>query len=526
MPGAKEKAKEKVKKEKRVKKPMSAITKRWFTNNLLFVIVFFFFFAIAMIFIARDYYISTVEMKLTSQYSNSVATFFSTYTGSTPERFEQGAKAYIEGFSQKDVMEVWVINKDGDVVISSSGFDVEKQVIPDYELAMSSDSRTASYAGKNEYGEHIRSQTYLLPTVNDQETGAIRYIISMTGVYRQLFFFILLMIVVFVIIVLLMTISGYFFLQSIVKSIDEINEIANKIAAGDLSARAPPQEHEDEISELSENINHMAEEILSSDKMKNDFISTVSHEMKTPLTAIKGWAETLIDMGDSDPELSKRGMKVIISESSRLMTAVNDLLDLSKIMNGRLSLRKERMDVLAELDETIFVFKDRSMREGIELVYNAPHNPTPMTGDADRIQQVFVNVLDNAFKYNEQGGRVDVFAEVLPPEEGAEGEEEPKATLRILVEDTGCGITEEELPKIKQKFYKSNISVRGSGIGLAVCDEVVSMHGGTLDIASEADVGTCVTITFPVDYVEIPDDLSLSLENSEKEADEELLKEN
>lgn len=487
----------------------SSITRRWITNTFLVVLVILLAINVALVYFVKDYYISTVDLKLTSQYSDSVASFFANYTGTTKDRFEAGARAYVEGFSQKNMMEVWVIDADGNVVISSSGFDVQKQKIPDFESALSSDNRNASYSGKNEFGEEIRSQTYLLPTVNGEETGAIRYITGMNGIYIQLAKLALIVFLAMAIIILLITLSGLFFVQSIVKPVKEINDIANRIAAGDLSARVPPTGFNDEISELSQNINHMADEISSSDKMKNDFISTVSHEMKTPLTAIKGWGETILDMCESDPELTKKGIEVIINESTRLTSVVNDLLDLSKIVNGRLTLRTEKIDVLAELDETIFVFKDRSMREGIELVYNAPHNPAPMTGDPDRIKQVFVNILDNAFKYTDQGGKVSVLVEIIEPD-GKSGED--KATLKIFIEDTGCGISEEDLPRVKQKFYKSNISVRGSGIGLAVCDEIVNMHGGTLDMASELGVGTCVTITFPIEYIELEDDLPLPQE--------------
>lgn len=499
----------------------SGITKRWITNTLIGVIVVLLLFSITLLMITQNYYISTVDLKLNSQYSNSVAAFFSNYIGSSSERFEAGARTYVENFSQKDIMEVWVIDADGNVVVSSSGFNIEKQDIPDFDEALRSKTRSAMFSGENENSEPIRSQTFLLPTVNGNETGAIRYIISMDRIYRQLALFFIIILIVFAVIILLITLSGFYFVQSIVNPVNEINDIAKRIAGGDLTARASPQEYDDEISELCENINYMAEEISSSDKMKNDFISTVSHEMKTPLTAIKGWGETLFEMGDSDPELTKKGLEVIINESGRLTTVVNDLLDLSKIINGRLSLRKEKMDVLAELDETIFVFKDRSMREGIELIYNAPHNPAPMIGDPDRIKQVFVNVLDNAFKYTEQGGKVTVTVEILPPEQGENNEEtqdisgeasaeaKKTATLKVFIEDTGCGISEEDLPRVKQKFYKSNISVRGSGIGLAVCDEIVNMHGGTLDVDSEQGVGTSVTVTFPVEYVELADDLPL-----------------
>ncbi|MBR5976973.1 MAG: HAMP domain-containing histidine kinase, partial [Clostridia bacterium] len=369
----------------------------------------------------------------------------------------------------------------------------EKQTIPDYEAALKSDTRTATYTGTNPYGESIASQTFLLPTSNGEETGAVRYIISLQKLEAQQGKLLILIFFIFLILVLIIVISGILFIDSIIKPVNEINKIATRVAEGDLTARAPPQHYEDEISELANNINYMVEEISSSDKMKNDFISTVSHEMKTPLTAIKGWGETLLDVGDADPELTRRGIEVIINESGRLTNVVNDLLDLSRIVNGRLTLRTDRIDALAELDETIFVFKERSMREGIELVYNAPHNPAPMVGDADRLKQVFVNILDNAFKYNEQGGKVTVSAEILPGEENT-------ATLKIVVEDTGCGISEEDLPRVKQKFYKSNISVKGSGIGLAVCDEIVSMHNGTLDIASVLGEGTTVTVTLPIEY--------------------------
>ena len=481
----------------------SGITKRWIKNTLFVVVAILLFVGAVFLFVIRDYYNSTVDMKLSSQYSNSVATFFSSYTGGSKARFEAGAREYIANFTQKDALEVWVIDGEGNVVISSSGFKIEKQKIPDYEQALKSDTRSGTFRGENRYGERIRSNTYLLPTVNGEEVGAIRYIASAEKVNWQLMKVGILVFLILLIIIVLIVSSGIFFLQTIVKPVNEINEIAKKIAAGDLTARAPPQEYDDELSELCANINHMAEEISSSDKMKNDFVSTVSHEMKTPLTAIKGWGETLLDMGDSDPALTKRGIEVIIGESSRLTGVVEDLLDLSRMMNGRLTLRKERIDILAELDETIFVFKDRSVRDGIELVYNAPDIPAPTEGDPGRIKQVFVNVLDNAFKYTEQGGKINVFAQLT------ESEDDTKDLLKVFVEDTGCGISEEDLPKVKSKFYKSNISVRGSGIGLAVCDEIVNMHNGTLDIESTLGSGTCVTITFPVDHVEIEEEKSL-----------------
>ena len=474
--------------------PLTGIYRRWFTSGPVLIMTLLFFVFVAVFILGRYYYRSAADSAVRTMYSNSVETFFAAESENTS--FEEAARQYVESFEDKDIMDVWVIDPNGHVVVSSSGFPIADQTIPDFEEAMNNKTGTANHHGKNTFSEPISACTHIMQK-GDTTIGAVRYVVSLKQTNRQIARILLALLVVLLAIGLFMIASGIAFIDSIVTPIQQINEVTKRIAGGDMSARMEPQEYEDEISELSENINFMADELSSTDKMKNDFISTVSHEMKTPLTAIKGWAETIQAVGDTDPQLTKRGMEVIIQEASRLTGVVEDLLDLSKIVNGRMTLRYEKIDILAELDETIYVFKDRSMREGIELIYNVPHVPAPAEGDPNRINQVFVNILDNAFKYTEQGGKITVFAELLPPET----EDGDKSTLRVFVEDTGCGISKEELPKVRTKFYKSNISSRGSGIGLAVVDEIVKMHGGTMDIQSEVGVGTCVILSFPVDYV-------------------------
>ncbi|MDR0314590.1 MAG: HAMP domain-containing histidine kinase, partial [Oscillospiraceae bacterium] len=368
---------------------------------------------------------------------------------------------------------------------------------PEYEQALASKTRQAEYTGRNEFGEKIMAMTFLLPASETENTGAIRYMISLQSVDKQVGIMLVASFLVLVIVITLVTISGVYFTQSIVNPVRKINETAKQIAKGDLNARIESNQYNDEIGELCETINYMASEIGQSDRMRNDFISTVSHEMKTPLTAIKGWGETLLQMGDTDPSLTQKGLDVIIDEAARLTGVVEDLLDLSKIVNGNMSLRKEKIDVLAELDDAVYVFKDRSMREGIDLMYNVPDAPAPMEADGNRIKQVFVNILDNAFKYTEQGGKISIYAEVRTQETM----DPDMCELCIYVEDTGRGISPEDLPRIKEKFYKSNISIRGSGIGLAVCDEIMKLHDGTLDIKSQLGQGALVTLVFPVEKI-------------------------
>jgi signal transduction histidine kinase len=312
--------------------------------------------------------------------------------------------------------------------------------------------------------------------------------VSMNDIDAQLTFISIVICFFCLLSIALVVISGTYFIQSIVKPIQRISETAKQIAGGDYEARIESINNDDEICELSDTINFMAAEIADADRMKNDFISTISHELRTPLTAINGWGETLLQIGESDSALTKRGMEVIISESTRLSGIVEELLDFSRMQSGRIRLKLEKMDVLAELDETVFTFKDRALREGIELVYNAPDIPAPMNGDPSRIKQVFVNILDNSFKYTEQGGKIVIFSQIIPA-----------STLEIVIGDTGCGISAEDLPRVKEKFFKANTSVRGSGIGLAVANDIVKLHGGKLDVESILGEGTSVSIKLPIE---------------------------
>jgi len=230
----------------------------------------------------------------------------------------------------------------------------------------------------------------------------------------------------------------------------------------------------------------MTEEISRTERLKNDFISTVSHELRTPLTAIKGWTETLITVNESEDETLGQGLKVILYESERLYALVEDLLDFSRMENGKMPLRMQKIDILAELDEAVYVLRDRAMREGIDIFYSTPDFPAPTTGDPDKIKQVFVNILDNAIKYTPAGGKISVIASL------------DIKNLKVTVSDTGCGISEEDLPHVKEKFYKANVSVKGSGIGLAVCDEIIKSHKGELNISSRLGEGTTVEMTFPL----------------------------
>ena len=254
---------------------------------------------------------------------------------------------------------------------------------------------------------------------------------------------------------------------------------------GDFSVRIT-KKNDDEIGELCDIVNHMASELALSESMKNEFISSVSHELRTPLTAIKGWAETIGSMPE-DAETVTKGMRVIGSESERLSQMVEELLDFSRMQNGRFSLTKTTMDILAELGDAVLIYTEKAKREGIEVIYDEPDMLPFVYGDKNRLRQVFINVIDNAIKYSDKGDVVSIQASMSDAEH-----------IEVDVSDTGCGISPQDLPKVKTKFFKANHTRRGSGIGLAVADEIIAMHGGKLDIFSVQGEGTTVKITLPV----------------------------
>lgn len=466
------------------------ITRRWFNNVALIVVIVLITVSGTMIISLRNYYYSAVEMALNSYAGEKLTNLLGDYSEESGG-FVAAGRDFIESFSDRDVMEAWIIDSTGKVVLSSSGFEISDDIeMLDYVKAVSNEIGISKWTGKIATGEKIMAVTSSYDYPNGNHAGAVRLMISLERIDSQLVMLSVLIITVCVALIFIVIFSGVFFVSSILNPVKSISQTARQIAGGDLNARIDSYPHNDEIGDLCGTINDMAGKLATTDKMKNDFISTVSHELRTPLTAIKGWGETLLQIGDTDPAMMQRGMGVIISEATRLNDMVEELLDFSRLSNGRMRLNIEKIDVLAELDEVVFTFKERAIKEGKELVYNVTHLPAPVDGDAARVKQVFSNVLDNALKYTSQGGRIIVLAEIPTP-----------STLVVTFSDTGIGIAPEDLPRVKEKFFKTDTSVRGSGIGLAVTDEIVRLHKGELSIDSILGEGTTVTITLPIDVV-------------------------
>ena len=465
------------------------ITRRWILNTLSVIILILAVVNVSASISIKEYYYTIAENTIDSKVQKSaVQTFFKNYVDSTSYMFEEGARDFMENFGYSNLMDVWVVDKSGKLIVTSAGFSVNDSAdMPDYKAAITNETGTEIWIGRNSNGEKIMAKSLAITNSDGSVAGVVRLIVSLEDLDSQHVVFSILIALLSLAAIAMVGVSGIYFIRSIVKPVGQINETAKLIAQGDFNARVEHNDKNDEISELCKTVNYMSEEIARADSVKNDFISTVSHELRTPLTAIKGWAETIRDIGSADAELTAKGMDIIISESDRLYTLVEDLLDFSKMQSGRMVKRAEPVDLIKELDSAVNVFNDRAKREGITIVYNRPDIKAPMSADKNLMKQVFANILDNAFKYNSTGGRVAVFAEI------SDGD------VIISIADTGCGISKEDLPHITEKFYKANVSVRGSGIGLAVVDEIIALHNGTIDISSTPGRGTVVTIMLPID---------------------------
>ena len=461
------------------------ITKRWMVNNFGVILVILVALEVGFSFGIKAFYYNSVESVVLTQV-NVVASQLAAYAEDSSANYSEQVRGLVEGFQARDRMELMAVGLDKKVSFTSSGFEPGGDLsMPDFDMALLSPDGIGKFVGTID-GEKIMAITKISPSVGDQQLAAMRFAVSLELVDRQIILFILVITLVCIAIIFFVIFSGSYFIGSIVNPVGEVSVTARKIAHGDFNARLT-KKNDDEIGELCDTINYMAEELSANGLMKNGFISCVAHGLRTPLTAIKGWAETLADMGgEVDPEMLAKGMRVITSETERLAGMVEELLDFSRIQSGRMKLVKDRMDVIAELSEAVLMFEERARHEGKRLIYNEPDQFASFMGDRNRLRQVFVNIIDNALKYSDRGDTVTVRASVS------------ESQVDISVADTGIGIREEDLPKIKEKFFKANSTRRGSGIGLAVADEIVSLHGGTLDITSKENVGTRVTIHLPL----------------------------
>lgn len=464
---------------------LRGLRKRWIVNTILPVLVLLVLLVTLVSAGVSTYYYNSMEDGLVKQVE-AMSNAFNDYFMNSYSEYNQMATTQVDTYEEKDRIELQFIGSTGRIQMSTSGLTAGTSPGTSDITSAIANQEIKPYQGRDpETGEKILAVSAPL-LFNGRVAGVMRLVTSLKLVDRQIVLVVFIIMAVGVICMALVLISSLLFINNVVEPVAVVTEAAKRISAGSYGFQIE-NKYTDELGELVDNINDMSLKIGQNEKMKSEFISSVSHELRTPLTAINGWGETILEDPNDDPAQMRRGIRIILNEARRLSTMVEELLEFSKMEDGRFTLRMEQVDLQAEFEDAIFTYGELFRQEGIKLTYTCEDEDLPpIPGDSERLKQVFCNVLDNAAKHGGSGKRIDTSI-------SREGEFEV-----VRVRDYGPGIPEAELPFIKQKFYKGSSKARGSGIGLAVCDEIVGLHNGIFNIGNADGGGAEVTICLPV----------------------------
>ena len=464
----------------------TGIRKRWLLNCMSIVVLVVLLAVTAFSMVFSSYYYSAAQTGLEAK-AKTASDFFSSYMNQSYNEYYLSAYKFIENFDEKNTLELQFVNSNGRIIVSSYGLTAGTSPgTEDITRAMDTQQISVFMGNDPATGEHIMAVSSPMIYSSGDVIGVMRYVTSLRNVDRHIILAVAAALAAGLVIILFVIFSNLYFIRSIIGPVAQITETAKRIAAGSYGIQIE-KEFDDEIGELADTINNMSIRIDQAEKTQSEFVTSVSHELRTPLTAISGWGETLLYDDFSDPEETKRGIGIMLKEAHRLTTLVEELLEFSRMQDGRFKLSIEDCDIRSEFEDTVFMYGSRLRKENIELEYLDNDDEIPnIPADGARLKQVFLNILDNAAKHGKEGRRITA---QIGMEDGC---------VAIKIRDFGPGIPEEELPFVKKKFYKGSSKERGNGIGLAVCDEIVSMHNGWLIIENAEGGGTLVSILLPV----------------------------
>ena len=466
-------------------KKIGGLRKRWLINTVGVILALGMVCVLIVTASFAAYYYSNMESDMRNRAENT-ANFFQDYIDLDYNAYYQSCISYAEHFEDKDTIELQFIDRDGDIVATSYGhWSGSSPDTTDIREAFATRGTPPPYVGKDPAtGERIMAVSSPMIYSNGEIIGVLRYVTSTRLVDRQIVMVGITSFAALVAVLMVVILSNASYLKSIMIPVAQITEKAKRISSGSYGIQIQTK-YQDEIGELADTINEMSAKIGQNEKMQAEFISQLSHELRTPLTVINGWSETLLldERMDAD---TRQGLKIISGEAKRLTEMVMELLDFTRMEDGRMTLNVEPTDIRSEFEDTVYMYGSRLSQEGIQLQYIDDGEDIPeIPCDPKRLRQVFLNILDNAAKHGGEGKRIEATMKY------------EKDAVVVRIRDFGPGIPEDEIPLVKKKFYKGSSKARGTGIGLAVCDEIVEMHGGTLTLENAIGGGTLVTVRLP-----------------------------
>ncbi len=456
---------------------MKGIRLRLAANFMIVIICTVVILEILLIYIVKQNYYNSLQGSLTNQL-NICTDMYTKYFANTS--LQDNVLYNVDAFWNQSNAEVQIADKDGIIIMDSQGIILPDMAGSDIKEAL--DGKTGVWVGYLN-GQKVMGVANPLKSGNEI-VGALRFMSSLSAVDQDIAKTEQIFILIGLLVILIVGLMSIFLANSIVVPLQEVTAVAQRMAAGDFQIKSN-KTRDDEVGELSDTLNYLADEIVKKEQLKNDFISSVSHELRTPLTSIKGWAITLQSENFQQKEMLNSGLNIIEKESDRLTRMVEELLDFSKFISARIKLNPAEVNLINLCEHLRKQLTPRAVRENIDFTVIYPENLPNIYGDVNRLKQLFINILDNAFNFNHSGGYVHFKAEVQ--DEG----------FKFVISDSGCGIAADELPMVKEKFYKGKSSPSKNGIGLSICEEIVNLMGGKLEIMSQLNQGTDVVIVLP-----------------------------
>lgn len=462
------------------------VTKRvvgYFFIVILFIVLVIDF---AILYDVKNYYYKNIQNFLNLRLENTISFYERYYKDKSFNEILYMDSAPLMGYED---VQAQLIDKDGNIVYDNMGGVTGLEIT--VENLEKAEGRYEILKDPKLYGnEKVMAVTGRLTNNSGSVIGYVRLISTLADANSHMSKVLYSMLIFSSVIILLSLVFSFLFARSITKPITELTKAAKKFASGDYTERLNIKSY-DEIEQLSNTMNIMADEILKKEQIKNDFISSISHELRTPLTSIKGWAVVLKGLKPEEKQYLEEGLTIIENESDRLGEMVENLLDFSRFVSGRISLEKSTVDITAVARDVVKQLTPKMNNNQITFIDEINDEVQLMSVDENRIRQLIINILDNAIKFTSTGGWVKV-------QTFRDGDK-----FRILVSDNGRGISKDELKRVKEKFYKGKHSKSHSGIGLSICDEIAKLHGGSLNIYSERNMGTTVSIELPIESEEV-----------------------
>ncbi|WP_346936937.1 HAMP domain-containing sensor histidine kinase [Clostridium sp.] len=465
---------------------MKSIKTKISSSNIIVIVITVLIVQIMIYIAVKGYYYSNLKDTIYGQIKIS-SEFYNTYLSSNTVK--ENIFNDNDTFWSNTDCRVQIIDLEGNVIMDSLGY-ISKEKILTKEVKSAFGGNTqgeaTTYQNANN-NEKIISVAYPL-SFDGEVDGVLRFSASTEGIDKSIREISFIIILLGVLVIFISSTISLFISNSIMKPLKLVCVGAEKMAKGNFN-ESIPNYSKDEIGSLADTLNYMSEEILKNERLKNEFISSVSHELRTPLTSIKGWAIVLESSELEDKEEVREGLKIIESEVERLTYLVEELLDFSKLISGKITLRKEILNIREFTQDILRQLEPKLLSRGIDVEFKS-EEIKPIEVDKNRMKQVLINVLDNAIKFSPNDSKIVI--SIM----------EDNKYLTISIKDHGYGISKEDLPHVKEKFYKGRNINASNGIGLSICDEIITQHEGILEIKSGLQKGTEVIIMLPKGEIE------------------------